>query len=212
MHGLLSSRRRRRASSVGTGKLTLKLGLCVVAGQLVAGPAFAQAAHAAPVVQAAAATTVTPRITESTNTRAIAWGTKVETKVSTQIKATVSKAAVANRRAKIIAEAKRHKGAPYVFGAAGPKTFDCSGFTMYVYRKAVGRSLPHKANLQQRYGKAVSKSNAKPGDLIIIRSGSYGTHAGIYAGNGKMWAAPRTGKTVAVQKIWTSSYVVRRLV
>ena len=49
---------------------------------------------------------------------------------------------------------------------------------MYVYQKAAGRKLPHKANSQQKYGKAVSKSSKKPGDLIIFRSGSYGYHAG----------------------------------
>lgn len=114
--------------------------------------------------------------------------------------------------AAVLAEAAKHKGARYQFGAAGPKRFDCSGFTMYVYKKAAGRKLPHKANSQQKYGKAVSKSKAKPGDLIVVRSGSYGTHAGIYAGNGTMWAAPRSGKTVTKQKIWSRNYVVRRLV
>ena len=114
--------------------------------------------------------------------------------------------------AKVIREAARHKGARYVFGSAGPRTFDCSGYTMYVYRKAAGKKLPHKANSQQRYGKAVSKSNKKVGDLIVFRSGSYGTHAAIYAGGGYMWAAPSTGKTVRKQKIYGSNYVVRRLV
>ena len=82
---------------------------------------------------------------------------------------------------------------------------------MYVYKKTTGKKLPHKAHSQQRYGKAVSKSKAKPGDLIVIRSGSRGTHAGIYAGGGKMWSSPRTGKTVSKQKIWSKNYVVRRL-
>jgi cell wall-associated NlpC family hydrolase len=82
---------------------------------------------------------------------------------------------------------------------------------MYVYRKAAGRKLPHKANSQQKYGTGVAKSKKQIGDLIVIRSGSYGTHAGIYAGNGTFWVAPRTGKTVRQQKIWSSNYVVRRL-
>jgi cell wall-associated NlpC family hydrolase len=113
--------------------------------------------------------------------------------------------------AKILAEAKKHKGAKYRFGASGPKVFDCSGFTSYVYRKAVGKKLPHKANSQQKYGKAIAKSKAKPGDLIIIRSGSYGYHAGVYAGGGYMYDSPRAGKTVGKHKIWSRSYVVRRL-
>jgi cell wall-associated NlpC family hydrolase len=114
--------------------------------------------------------------------------------------------------AKVLAEAKKHKGARYVFGAAGPKRFDCSGYTVYVYKKAAGKKLPHKADKQQKYGKSVSKGNKKAGDLLVFRSGSYGTHVGIYAGGGYMWASPRAGKTVQKQKVYSNNYVVRRLV
>jgi cell wall-associated NlpC family hydrolase len=114
--------------------------------------------------------------------------------------------------AKILAEARSHTGALYKFAASGPKRFDCSGFTKYVYKKAAGKSLPHKANLQQRYGKSVSKSSKKVGDLIVFRSGSYGSHAGIYAGNGYMYDSPHTGARVGKHKIYGSNYVVRRLV
>ncbi len=114
--------------------------------------------------------------------------------------------------AKILAEAKRHKGKRYKFGASGPNRFDCSGYTMYVYRKAAGKKLPHKADKQQRTGKAVGKSNKKAGDLLVFRSGSYGTHVAIYAGGGYMWAAPHTGDVVKKQKIYGKNYVVRRLV
>ncbi|WIM98128.1 NlpC/P60 family protein [Actinoplanes oblitus] len=114
--------------------------------------------------------------------------------------------------AKILAEAKKHKGALYLFGAAGPKRFDCSGYTSYVYKKAAGKSLPHKANSQQKYGKAVSKSSKRVGDLIVFRSGSYGYHAGIYAGGGYMYDSPHTGARVGKHKIYGSNYVVRRLV
>jgi peptidoglycan DL-endopeptidase CwlO len=114
--------------------------------------------------------------------------------------------------AKVLAEAKRHVGKPYRYAAAGPSAFDCSGFTMYVYRKAAGKKLPHKANSQQRYGRSVSKSAARPGDLIIVRSGSYGTHAGVYAGGGYMYDAPHPGTRVGKHKIWARNYVVRRIV
>jgi cell wall-associated NlpC family hydrolase len=113
--------------------------------------------------------------------------------------------------AKILAEAKKHTGALYKFAASGPKRFDCSGYTQYVYKKAVGKKLPHKANSQQKYGKAVSKSNKKVGDLIVFRSGSYGYHAGIYAGGGYMYDSPHTGARVGKHKIYGSNYVVRRL-
>jgi cell wall-associated NlpC family hydrolase len=114
--------------------------------------------------------------------------------------------------AKVLAEAKKHKGALYKFGASGPKRFDCSGYTMYVYKKTTGKKLPHKANSQQKYGKAVSKSKKKPGDLIVIRSGSYGYHVGIYAGNGQFYDSPRSGKRVSKRKMFSTNYVVRRLV
>jgi peptidoglycan DL-endopeptidase CwlO len=113
--------------------------------------------------------------------------------------------------ARIVAEAQRHLGALYKFGSAGPKRFDCSGFTMYVYKKTIGASLPHKANLQQKYGTAVSKSKAQIGDLIVFRSGSYGSHVGIYAGNGYMYDSPHTGARVTKRKIYETNYVVRRL-
>jgi cell wall-associated NlpC family hydrolase len=128
---------------------------------------------------------------------------------STNVRVTVR--TPANAGAKILAEAKRHTGALYKFAAAGPSRFDCSGYTMYVYKKAVGKSLPHKADGQQRYGKAVSKAAKKAGDLIVFRNGSYGYHAGIYAGGGYMYDSPHTGARVGKHKIYGSNYVVRRL-
>ena len=275
MHGLLSSGRHRRASSAGSGKLALKLGLCVCAGQLIAGPVLASSASAAtPVVQAASASTpITPKVTETVSTRSIKWGSKVKVtakvinpatgkavtsgyvrlqawrnhawrtwqtkklsssgKVSftsgphmtgsyrtlftgtSSVKAKGSngiKVTVKHSGAQILAEAKRHKGALYKYAASGPKRFDCSGYTMYVMRKAAGKSLPHKANSQQKYGKAVSKSKKQVGDLIVFRSGSYGYHAGIYAGGGYMYDSPHSGARVGKHKIWSSNYVVRRMV
>jgi cell wall-associated NlpC family hydrolase len=114
--------------------------------------------------------------------------------------------------AKVIHEAAKHKGKPYRYGASGPKAFDCSGYTMYVYRKAAGKKLPHKANSQQKYGKGVAKSSKKVGDLIIFRNGSYGYHAGIYAGGGYMWNSPNSNSKVKKQKLFNNNYVVRRLV
>ena len=122
------------------------------------------------------------------------------------------KVTIVNKGAKVLAEARKHVGALYLYGAAGPKRFDCSGYTMYVYRKAVGRKLPHKANSQKNYGKAVSRSAKKPGDLIISMSGSYGYHAAIYAGGGYIYDSPHSGARVSKRKMFSKSYVVRRLV
>jgi cell wall-associated NlpC family hydrolase len=102
-------------------------------------------------------------------------------------------------------------GAPYRYGAAGPRAFDCSGYTQYVFKKH-GKSLPHSATAQARYGKAVSKSSLKPGDLLLFGSGGRYSHAAIYAGGGQMWDASTSGKPVAKKKIWSNKYTVRRLV
>ena len=112
---------------------------------------------------------------------------------------------------RVLAEAKRHTGALYLYGAAGPYRFDCSGFTQYVYRKTVGKTLPHRANSQQAYGRGIAQSQKQIGDLIVFRSGSYGYHVGIYAGGGYMYDSPHSGARVGAHKIWSSNYVVRRL-
>ncbi|WP_127501334.1 C40 family peptidase [Actinoplanes solisilvae] len=113
---------------------------------------------------------------------------------------------------KVINEAKRHVGALYKFGAAGPKRFDCSGYTQYVYRKTTGKKLAHKANSQQKAGRAVAKGSKQVGDLIVFRNGSYGYHTAIYAGAGYMYDSPHTGARVSKRKMFSSNYVVRRLV
>ena len=154
------------------------------------------------------AITFTSRPLVTGSYRSVYLGGKTFSVASTSaIKVTVTKSA-----AKVLAEAKKHVGALYKYGAAGPKRFDCSGFTMYVFKKSIGRKLPHKANSQQKYGKAVSKANKKAGDLIVFRSGSYGYHVGIYAGAGKMYDSPHSGARVSKRKLFGSNYVVRRLV
>ncbi|WP_328467093.1 NlpC/P60 family protein [Actinoplanes sp. NBC_00393] len=140
-------------------------------------------------------------------TRTIFSGAGYNTRSTSKLRITVRASG-----AKVLAEAKRHKGALYLFGASGPKRFDCSGFTKYVYKKSAGKSLPHKAHSQQKYGKSVSKGSKKIGDLIVFRKGSYGYHAGIYAGNGYIYDSPHSGARVGKHKIWNSNYVVRRLV
>lgn len=116
-----------------------------------------------------------------------------------------------SRAARVIALAKRQVGKAYVYGAAGPSTFDCSGLTQYVFRK-VGVSLPHRANGQRGYGRAVSRSQAKAGDLVFFLSGGYAYHVGVYAGGGYMYDAPTPGQRVGRHKIWSSDISFRRLV
>ncbi|MBY0756817.1 C40 family peptidase [Clostridium sardiniense] len=97
-------------------------------------------------------------------------------------------------------------GKPYVYGATGPSTFDCSGFTSYVYSKATGIYIGRTTYDQIGAGRAVSRAELKPGDLVFPHAG----HVGIYVGNGNIIHAPRTGDVVKVSPIW-SFYGARRI-
>ncbi|GAA3644977.1 C40 family peptidase [Asaccharospora irregularis] len=102
-------------------------------------------------------------------------------------------------------------GYPYVWGAEGPNSFDCSGFTSYVYRNAVGISIPRTSSAQSGYGTTVSKSNLQPGDLVFFSTNGTGrvSHVGIYVGGGNMVHAPSSGKTISVTSINSSYYTSR---
>jgi cell wall-associated NlpC family hydrolase len=88
-------------------------------------------------------------------------------------------------------------GKPYVWAAAGPGSFDCSGLALYAY-KAAGISLPHSAAMQSRMGTPVSLNALQPGDLVFF----YGLgHVGIYIGGGNVVHAPHTGDVVKVTPV-----------
>ncbi|MGK5737624.1 NlpC/P60 family protein [Micromonospora sp. URMC 103] len=89
-------------------------------------------------------------------------------------------------------------GKPYVWGATGPNSFDCSGLTQYAY-KAAGISLTHFTGAQWNEGKSIPRSEARPGDLVFFFSDLH--HVGLYLGNDKMVHAPRAGKPVQVASI-----------
>lgn len=99
------------------------------------------------------------------------------------------------RGKKLVRVASRYRGRPYVYGASGPRAFDCSGYTSYVVRKALRVNLPRTAAQQRYTGKVerVAKHNRRVGDLIFFHRGGTVGHVAIYAGHGKMWDAPRTG-------------------
>ena len=86
-------------------------------------------------------------------------------------------------------------GDPYVYGAAGPDTFDCSGLTMYAWA-AAGVSLPHNAAMQASTGTPVSLSSLQPGDLVFYYSPI--SHVGMYIGHGEIVHAPHTGSSVQI--------------
>ena len=88
-------------------------------------------------------------------------------------------------------------GKPYVYGASGPNSYDCSGLTMAAWN-AAGVYLPHNAAAQQSATRAVS--SPQPGDLVFF--GYPASHVGLYIGNGRMIAAPHTGDVVKIQAVY----------
>jgi cell wall-associated NlpC family hydrolase len=94
--------------------------------------------------------------------------------------------------------AQKKLGCPYVWAAAGPNTFDCSGLTMWAYKK-VGISLPHYSRAQINVGSRVSKSNLQPGDLVFFGSPIH--HVGMYVGSGSFIEAPYSGSHVRITKL-----------
>ena len=110
----------------------------------------------------------------------------------------------------VVAYAYKFLGKPYVWGASGPKAFDCSGFTSYVY-KAFGVSLPHQSGDQYGYGKAVSKSNLAQGDLVFFNTYGSISHVGLYIGGGRFIHAANSKSGVIVSSL-SEGYYSSRLV
>lgn len=104
--------------------------------------------------------------------------------------------------------AYRQIGKPYVWGAVGPRSFDCSGLTMYVYG-AMGLSLPHYSGDQFSMGAPVSKGNLMPGDLVFFNTYGSISHVGIYVGGGEFIHAPGSGRGVTVSDLNSGYYAQR---
>lgn len=108
----------------------------------------------------------------------------------------------------IVSYAYEFIGSPYMYGAIGPSSFDCSGFTQYVFNK-FGYSLTRTTYTQVNQGTYVTRENLQPGDLIFTRGTAQAPgHVGIYVGNGKMIHASRPGVGVIVGDMY--DYVTAR--
>lgn len=113
-----------------------------------------------------------------------------------------------DRAEKILDEAKDLKGKPYRYGADGPGAFDCAGYVQYVYKQA-GTKIGRTSGAQLA-GKSIDKGDKRAGDILVFIRGGIAYHSAIYAGDGEMWEAQRTGTTVGKHDIWSDGYVVRR--
>ena len=160
---------------------------------------------------------VTAEINEKIEKAKVAYDIKkaAEVKIATPSRGTlgssssssssVSVPSAGNAQA-ILSEAYAQIGKPYVWGATGSATFDCSGFTQYVYEHAAGRDISRTTYSQINEGQAVSQDQLQPGDLVFPHAG----HVGIYVGNGQMIHAPQTGDVVKVSPVY-SFYAARRI-
>ncbi len=110
---------------------------------------------------------------------------------------------VSGRAAAAVNYALAQVGKAYVYGAAGPNAFDCSGLTMMAWAQA-GVSLPHSSSGQMGSGTPVSSSDLQPGDLVFYYSPV--SHVGIYIGNGKIVHAANPSTGVQVTTVFSMPY------
>jgi cell wall-associated NlpC family hydrolase len=103
-----------------------------------------------------------------------------------------------------VAYAKSKIGNGYVYGAAGPSVFDCSGLTMAAWSQA-GVSLPHSSSAQYSSGRHISESELQPGDLVFYYSPI--SHVGMYIGNGQIVNALNPGAGVVISGLHDMPYV-----
>ena len=107
------------------------------------------------------------------------------------------------RAAAAVQYALAQVGDSYVYGAAGPSAFDCSGLTMMAWAQA-GVGLPHSSSAQFGSGPHVSSSALQPGDLVFYYSPI--SHVGIYIGNGLIVHAANPGTGVRVAGVFSMPY------
>ena len=130
-------------------------------------------------------------------------GSNETRKPNTENKTTTS---TPGKGATVVETAKKYIGYSYKYGAAGPTSFDCSGFTSYIF-KLHGVSLSRTAKQQYGNGTAVSRSDLQPGDLIMFGPSASGiNHVGIYIGGGQIVHAANPSRGVTIDTINSGYY------
>jgi len=111
-----------------------------------------------------------------------------------------ARAEIAGMREQILTVARKQLGDPYRAGGAGPHSFDCGGFTQFVFKRALGVDIARTSWGQYEQVERIKTKDALPGDLVFFFEGG-AHHVGIYLGNGTMIDAPRPGKRISVNPI-----------
>ena len=115
-------------------------------------------------------------------------------------------APASGKGATVVETAKNYIGYRYVYGTAGPNTFDCSGFTSYVF-KLHGVSLSRTAKAQYGNGSPVARADLQPGDLVMFGPSVSGiNHVGIYIGGGQIVHAANPSRGVTIDTINSGYY------
>ena len=132
------------------------------------------------------------------------------TKPSSSSSSNSGSTSVSSSASSVIAYAKTLLGKPYVWGAQGPNSFDCSGFTYYVFKNKAGIVLPRTSSAQSKYGTSVSWSNLRAGDLMFFDTNGANngqvSHVGLYIGNGQMIHASSSQRKIVITSVNTSYY------
>ena len=127
----------------------------------------------------------------------------------------ISPAQAQVNREKFVAESKKYVGCPYVYGATGPDSFDCSGLIYYVANQALGLQLPRTSKAMYSFCKVVPKEKMEEGDLLFFKTNNTAsiTHVGIYIGGSQFISAisdgPNSGVIISSldQEYWKPKYV-----
>lgn len=121
-----------------------------------------------------------------------------------------SQRTVSTSAKKLIDAAKSKLGSKYVYATAGPNTFDCSGFTSWLYKSQLGISITRSSRDQPRAGQKVDRANLVEGDLVFFNTTGKGiSHVGLYIGNGQMIHASSYGRGVRTDSINSAYYSPR---
>ncbi|HEY2222389.1 C40 family peptidase [Actinomycetospora sp.] len=166
-------------------------------------------------VQAPAVTTVMPVVPAASSVQAPQYKTvaAAQRQAAPAAKPAAKPAAdqPSSTAAEAIEAAESKLGKPYVWGATGPNSFDCSGLMQFAFEKA-GADLPRTSAAQSKVGDKVSMDDLKPGDLIFLYSPV--SHVVMYVGNGKVIEAPNSGEDVRytpLSKIQKNAVGARRV-
>lgn len=201
-------------TSVTQTQAQLQATYAQVNGQLATLVAQAQAAEAARRQQEAQAALARQRAAEQARQAALAAAQRPSVAPHASLasapapaRASAVSVPTGSGGAAAVAAAESRLGDPYVWGAAGPDSFDCSGLTMWAWAHA-GVSLPHFSGAQYSSTTHIPMSDLQPGDLVFFADP--GEHVAMYIGNGQIIEAPHTGAVVHIAPLYSQFVLASR--